>query len=64
MHKHTQFCEEGYGYVLYSNKSQESTIQETVTYNKFEGLALVKPYKDQSYEVKVGPGESKVVVIR
>jgi hypothetical protein len=39
-------CEEGYGYVLYTNKSSESTLSETVTYNKFEGLNLLKPYKD------------------
>jgi hypothetical protein len=38
--KYSQICEEGYGYVLYSNLSEDTNLQETVTYTKFDGLEL------------------------
>jgi len=50
--------EEGYGFSCYLNNSDDSTLKETVTYTKFEGLSLLKPYKDSSYEVTVAPGET------
>jgi len=57
-------CEEGYGYVLYKNDTADSSLQETVTYTKFEGLALSKPYKGSSFEVKVGANQSQIVLIK
>eukprot|EP00347_Sterkiella_histriomuscorum_P017724 403348238 len=64
IHKYTQICEEGFGFVVYNNLSQDSTLTETITYSKFDGLELMKPYKGQSYDVLVGPKEKKIVLIR
>ncbi len=46
------------------NKSVGSTVRECVTYTKFEGLKLMKPYKGESYELEVKPGESKTLLIK
>ena len=56
--------EEGYGFTLYDNKSKESTLNEKVNYTTFEGLQLMKPFKDQSYEVAVAAGQRQIVIIR
>ena len=56
--------EEGYGYVHIVNGDAESRFKEKVEYTKFDRLSLLKPFKGDSYEVDVGPGECKTVVIR
>jgi len=43
--KFFQLCEEGYGYVYIRNDSEESSLKETVTYTKFDGLELQPPFK-------------------
>jgi hypothetical protein len=38
-------CPEGYGYNYFENFSEDATIREIVTYTRFEGLELVKPFE-------------------
>ena len=56
--------EEGYGYVHIVNDEEEARFKEKIEYTKFDKLSLLKPYKGDSYEVEVGPKESKTIVIR
>jgi len=62
--KYKAFGEEGYGFVHISNQSKEATFVEKVNYNTFNGLEMVKPQQGQGYDVSVGPGTSKTVVIK
>ena len=56
--------EEGYGYVHIVNNEAEARYKESVSYTKFGRLSLLKPFKGDGYEIEVGPGQSKTVVIR
>jgi len=56
--------EEGYGYVHIANKEAEARYKECLSFNAFDKLSLLKPFKGAGYEVEVGPGESRTVVIR
>ena len=55
--KYFAMTEEGYGYVHIVNNEQEARFKEKIEYSKFEKLSLLKPFKGDSYEVDVGPGE-------
>jgi hypothetical protein len=63
-YKYSQMCAEGYGYTFFENKTEDATIKEIVTYTKFEGLELIKPYKGSGYEVQVKPGDQKIILLR
>jgi len=56
--------EEGYGYVHIVNKETEAKYRENINYTKFEKLELQKPCKGTSYDIEVGPGQKKTIVIR
>ena len=62
--KYTCIAEEGYGFVHIVNDEKSCSYKETVQYQKFDGLELMKPHKGTSYDLKVGPGEKKTVLIR
>ena len=62
--KYFAMTEEGYGYVHIVNNEAEARFKERIEYTKFDRLSLLKPFKGDSYEVDVGPGESKTIVIR
>ena len=62
--KYKAFGEEGYGFIHFVNESKEATIKEKVNYNTFKGLTMIKPQQGQGYEVSVGPGTSKTVLLR
>jgi calpain-15 len=58
-----ELTEEGYGYIFYQNKSNK-TLNESITFNVLEGLKLVKPYRGRQYDIKISPGEEKVVLLK
>ena len=62
--KYSQMCGEGYGYTYFENDSAEASIKETVTYTRFEGLELVKPFSGSGYDVLVPPGQRTIVLMR
>ena len=62
--KYKAFGEEGYGFIHFVNESKEATIKEKVNYTTFTGLTMCKPQQGQGYEVSVGPGTSKTVLIK
>ena len=43
-YKYSDMCPEGYGYNYFENFSDDATIKEVVTYTRFDGLQLVKPF--------------------
>lgn len=55
---------EGYGYNFFCNNSKHASIKEVVTYTRFQGLELVKPFSGDGYEVLVKPQEKKIVLLR
>lgn len=62
--KYHQMCQEGYGYNFFCNNSLNASIKEVVTYTRFQGLELVKPFSGDGYEVLVKPQEKKIVLLR
>ena len=62
--KYFAMTEEGYGYVHIVNNEAEARFKEKIEYSKFDKLRLLKPFKGDSYEVDVGPGEQKTIVIK
>jgi hypothetical protein len=46
------------------NQSAAATFKEKVNYNTFTGLQMVKPQQGQGYDITVGPGQSKTVLLR
>lgn len=62
--KYKGFGEEGYGFIHVTNESKEATFTEKVNYKTFKGLQMVKPQQGQGYEISVGPGQSKTVLIK
>lgn len=63
-YKYTNVTPEGYAYIYFENKEEDATLIEDVKYTKFEGLKLLPPFYGTSYYVKIGPGESKIVLIK
>jgi calpain-15 len=63
-YKYTNVTPEGYAYIYFENKEEDATLIEDVKYTKFEGLRLLPPFYGTSYYVKIGPGESKIVLIK
>jgi hypothetical protein len=61
--KYSQITKFGFGYICFDNQSEDTSIQEEVTYTEFEGLELMKPYRGASYEITVGPGEKKIIIL-
>ena len=55
---------EGYGFNFFLNDSTEGSIREVVTYTRFNGLELVKPYTGSGYEVLVPPLQKKIVLLK
>jgi len=39
-------------------------LNEIINFTTLEGLKLVKPYRQQQYSIKVGPGEEKIVLLK
>lgn len=62
--KYHQMLPEGYGYNFFCNDSMVASIKEVVTYTKFQGLELVKPFSGDGYEVLVKPQEKRIVLLR
>lgn len=55
---------EGYGFNYFKNDSIEGSLREVVSYTRFTGIELVRPYKNSNYEVLVPPKQSKIVLLR
>jgi len=55
---------EGYSWVIVINKEAEASYEENVKYPTFEGMELLSPEQGNSYVLKCGPGEWKIVIIR
>lgn len=62
--KYTNTTPEGYAYIYFENNEEDATLIEDVKYTKFEGLKLMHPFSGTSYRVVVGPGETKIVLIK
>lgn len=62
--KYNQHTPAGYGFIIYRNDEDEAVLEEKVQYPKFEGLEIVGSEQDQGYEVSVGPGEVRVIILR
>ena len=63
-YKYTGLTPEGYTYIYLENKEEDSTLLNDVKYTQFEGLVLLPPYSGTSYNLQVGPGEDKIVLIK
>ena len=46
------------------NNEAEASYQEDVQFPTFEGMELLPPYEGNTYVLKCGPGEWKIVIIR
>jgi hypothetical protein len=55
---------EGYGFNYFKNDSIEGSLREVVSYTRFTGIELVRPFKNSGYEVLVPPKQSKIVLLR
>jgi len=55
---------EGYQWVIVINNEAEASYQEDVQFPTFEGMELLPPYEGNTYVLKCGPGEWKIVIIR
>lgn len=62
--KYKHFGPEGYGFIIVRNEEAEATFEETVKFNTFKGLELLKPESGSSYEMRVAPGEIKTILIK
>lgn len=58
------FTPEGFAYIYFVNKEEDSTLVEDVKYTKFEGLKLLPPFVGSSYLVEIKSGEDKIVLIK
>ena len=54
---------EGYNFVIIKNDDKEQKYKESVNYSTFEGLTFVDHPDQTSYELTVGPGETKIVLM-
>jgi len=64
INKYKCFQEEGYGFIHVVNDSKDATFKEKVSYPTFKGLEMCKPQQGQGYDISVGPGQSKTILIR
>ena len=62
--KYKCFQEEGYGFIHVVNSTKDATFKEKVNYPKFEGLEMCKPQQGAGYDITVGPGLKKTILIR
>ena len=62
--KYSNTSNEGYTYIYIENNEEDTTLIENVNYTKFEGLKLLEPFSGTSYQVKVGPGQRQIVLIK
>ena len=62
--RYSNVTAEGYAYIYFENNELDATLIEDVKYTKFEGLKLLPPFSGTSYYVKVGPGQSQIVLIK
>ena len=53
-----------YGFIYYENNSQEASLCEHVLFNKLENFVFLPPHEGQRVIVEVGPGESKIVIMK
>ena len=53
----------GYMMIVIQNNGSQS-YNETVQYSTFDGLTLIAPEEGKEYDITVGPGETRVVLIR
>lgn len=58
-----ELTDEGYGFIYYQNKSQK-TLSEQINFNVLEGLKLCKPNRGKQYQIRVAPGEEKIVLLK
>jgi cold shock CspA family protein len=62
--KYKSFNKEGYGFIYVVNDEENASLKDKVHYNNFEGLTMCKPHQGQGYDILVGPGERKMILIR
>jgi hypothetical protein len=62
--KYKSFGEEGYGFIYIKNDEESATFKEECNFTKFQGLKLMKPQFQQSYDIIVPPKSDKLVLIR
>ena len=55
---------EGFNFVFVKNNEKHITLQEEVTYSIFDGLQILDKLDASSYKMEVGPGESKIILIK
>jgi hypothetical protein len=61
--KYKGFGNEGYGFIIYKNESNEASLREKVEFKNFTGLKMMAPEKGQSYEANVEPGAIKTIIL-
>lgn len=64
MKKYKNFGPEGYGFIVIHNGEKEASFKENVVYNTFKGLTFMAPETGQGYDVTVGPGETRTIVLK
>ena len=62
--KYSNTTPEGYTYIYIENNEKDITLIESVSYTKFENLKLLEPFKGTSYNVKVEPGKTQIILIK
>ena len=62
--KYSNTTPEGYTYIYIENNEKDITLIESVSYTKFENLKLLEPFKGTSYNVKVEPGQTQIILIK
>ena len=53
-----------YGYVYYENNSESVTLEEKVDLSEMEGFELRFPHQGKSVEVKLGPGQNEIAILK
>jgi len=62
--KYSNTTPEGYTYIYIENNEKDITLIESVSYTKFENLKLLEPFSGTSYNVKVEPGKTQMILIK
>ena len=62
--KYSNTTPEGYTYIYIENNEKDITLIENVIYTKFENLKLLEPFKGTSYNVRVEPGKTQIILIK
>jgi len=58
-----ELTDEGYGFIYYQN-NEKKTLNEVIEFTELVGLKLCKPFRGQQYQIKVAPGEEKIVLLK